>query len=546
LEVLEERLTPSTYTVTDANDTAGSANDVTLRYAINQAVSKKDQNAVINFSNALAGQAITLSLTDSNNGYGPTAFVVNNARITIDGSKAPGLVISGNNALRPFAVTGNASLTLKNLTVQGGLAQGGAGGNGNAPGFGYSWGGGGGGGAGLGGAVYDDGGGFTAEGVTFTNNKAQGGQGATSFTSGFSVRGAGGGGLDVPGQNSVNGGAGGGSGGRGGWYADGGAGGFGGDRDRIGGGGGYGGFGGGDGTYYGSGGGGGGMGGAIFANSGKVTLINDTFTANTAQGGAGYYNGTGYGGAVFDRNGTLLALFDTFSSNTATGLKRGTDVYVLSDGSGTQASATLVDDILGQTSSDLWDFYAGYNNGGTAPNLSGSNNDLVRNQPGTGGGLPASAVISNADPLLSPLANNGGPTQTMAIASIYPAYQAGIPINGITTDQRGVVRSATIPSLGAYEPPKPRTTPTNSGPPASSGPAPTSPGLVGLTIDEFKLAVDSILAAVESTLQMPHASLDAAIAQLQATIANDPMHTLEGQFFRLLGEMAALNALRES
>ena len=44
LEVLEERLTPSTYTVTDAKDTAGNANDVTLRYAISQAVSNKDTN----------------------------------------------------------------------------------------------------------------------------------------------------------------------------------------------------------------------------------------------------------------------------------------------------------------------------------------------------------------------------------------------------------------------------------------------------------------------------------------------------------------------
>src|SRR5262249_17379784 len=95
LEALEERLTPSTYTVSDASDTAGSASDVTLRYAINQAVSNKDTNAVIGFSSALAGQTLTLSQNDSSsaNIYGPTAFVVNNAAITIDGSKAPGLVL---------------------------------------------------------------------------------------------------------------------------------------------------------------------------------------------------------------------------------------------------------------------------------------------------------------------------------------------------------------------------------------------------------------------------------------------------------------------
>ena len=112
LEPLEDRLTPSTYTVTDASDAAGSANDVTLRFAISQAVSTQDQNAVINFSSTLAGQTITLSQNDTSaaNIYGPTAFVVNNAKITIDGSNAPGLVLNGNNALRLLAVTNTASL----------------------------------------------------------------------------------------------------------------------------------------------------------------------------------------------------------------------------------------------------------------------------------------------------------------------------------------------------------------------------------------------------------------------------------------------------
>src|SRR5215469_10874338 len=168
LECLEERLTPSNYTVTDASDTAGSASDVTLRYAINQAVSNKDTNAVIDFSSALAGKTLTLSQNDSSsaNIYGPTAFVVNNAKIVIDGSKAPGLVLNGNDDIRLFAVTNTATLQLEYLTVEGGLASGGS--------SGTTFGshrilrrisGGGGGGAGLGGAVYDDGGGFVAVAV---------------------------------------------------------------------------------------------------------------------------------------------------------------------------------------------------------------------------------------------------------------------------------------------------------------------------------------------------------------------------------------------
>jgi hypothetical protein len=44
LEALEERLIPSNDTVTDVSDKAGGASDVTLRYAISQAVSNKDTN----------------------------------------------------------------------------------------------------------------------------------------------------------------------------------------------------------------------------------------------------------------------------------------------------------------------------------------------------------------------------------------------------------------------------------------------------------------------------------------------------------------------
>ncbi len=55
LEALEERLTPSTYGVTDASD-------VLLRYSIAQAISNHDPNTVIGFSSALAGQTITSGL----------------------------------------------------------------------------------------------------------------------------------------------------------------------------------------------------------------------------------------------------------------------------------------------------------------------------------------------------------------------------------------------------------------------------------------------------------------------------------------------------
>ncbi|WP_223847121.1 T9SS type A sorting domain-containing protein [Hymenobacter montanus] len=53
------------------------------------------------------------------------------------------------------------------------------------------------------------------------------------------------------------------------------------------------------------------------------------------------------------------------------------------------------------------------------------------------------------DPLLSPLANNGGPTQTMALRAGSPAIDAG-GSSCPATDQRGLVRVGAC-DIGAYE-----------------------------------------------------------------------------------------------
>jgi hypothetical protein len=490
LDVLEERLTPSTYIVNDASDTPGSSADVTLPYAISQALNAGG-DSTIEFSPSLSGQTITLSQAGSNNTYGPTAFIISNANITIDGYNAPGLVISGDNSLRPFAVTNTGSLTLEYLTVEDGLAQGGAGGDADQT---SGNGGGGGGGAGLGGGVFVDAGGvFTAQGVTFTNNSAQGGSGG-SFSSGSldnPTTGGGGGGMGVDGQDysagggggtngsakpgsfgsggnagtgagspggagGFGGGGGGGGGGSGGPnHNAGGAGGFGGggggggDKDGGGGTKGGGGFGGGSGgngdkSTGGGGGGGGGMGGAIFSNAGTLTLVNDTFTGNTAAGGQGgkhASNGSGDGGAVFALNGNLMATFDTFSVNSA---GQGTDVYVLSEGAGNQADAYFINDILASSNQN----FVAYNfDGGIFPNMMGSEDNVVTGNDG----LPFSAVISSKDPGLSSLGDYGGPTPTMTINDNSSAFGQGTPYTAYTTDQRGYTRP-TNPSLGAFDP----------------------------------------------------------------------------------------------
>ena len=60
--------------------------------------------------------------------------------------------------------------------------------------------------------------------------------------------------------------------------------------------------------------------------------------------------------------------------------------------------------------------------------------------------------LINTDPLLGPLADNGGPTQTMALLPGSPAINAGVAVPGVTTDQRGVTRpQGNATDIGAFE-----------------------------------------------------------------------------------------------
>jgi Bacterial Ig-like domain (group 3)/IPT/TIG domain len=501
---------PVTYVVT--NSDYNPAETGTLGYAIAEANSYDNGDVTITFD-LPDNSTIALAAGDQDptSTYGPTAYVIsgNPANVTIDGSGAPGLTIDGSGSQRLFAVTSTASLTLEDLTVSGGLAQGFAGGSGQA-------GGGGGGGAGLGGAVYDDGGLFTAEGVTFTNDVARGGNGGNA-SSGSEDTGGGGGGLGGAGQSGSSGGLGGTNGGgnggvdndddattgaNGGFGGGGGGGGYGstganGGRAGFGGGGGGGGgysgqeaYGGGGGSgdfsagrggsgaidAGGGGGGGSGLGGGIFCNGGSLTLVNDTFTGDTAAGGAGGNgvssagssdgeSGNGYGGAVFAVNGTMSATFVTFSGNTAQdgagNALDGTDVYVLnaSAGAGVRGDGTFdgtfVDDILGQSSAVKSDFASSDGVTLTAEyDLVSNNNPVEVEDPG----LPTNGpgMLIGVDPKLGALLSNGGPTPTMALMPGSPALAMGITADfpgtqtPITTDQRGDARAAT-PDLGAYE-----------------------------------------------------------------------------------------------
>ena len=75
-----------------------------------------------------------------------------------------------------------------------------------------------------------------------------------------------------------------------------------------------------------------------------------------------------------------------------------------------------------------------------------------------GSGLAAGPTILTGNPLLAPLADNGGPTKTMALLPGSPAIDAAPVIPGLDTDQRGFSRNrdgdsiaGAQPDIGAYE-----------------------------------------------------------------------------------------------
>jgi CSLREA domain-containing protein len=163
-------------------------------------------------------------------------------------------------------------------------------------------------------------------------------------------------------------------------------------------------------------------GGAI-VDAGTLTMTNSTVSGNTAVG-----TGGSVGGGIIIRPGSTTVLTsDTFAGNSA---NNGADIE-------TEASAlTITDTIMG-----------------TGCLLEGPVTDGGHNlDAGSSCGFNASSDLRNTNPQLGPLANNGGPTPTLALAPGSPAIDAGgtCPAADGGTDQRGLPRFTPC-DIGAYE-----------------------------------------------------------------------------------------------
>jgi hypothetical protein len=398
--------------------------------------------------------------------------ITNTLDTVLDGSGHQ-ITISGSNACRVFFVNSNVNLTLVNLTIANGLSANGGGiyneGTLNAtncrfvantaqgapgadftvpasPGQ-----------DGSGGAVYNSGA-LNIIGCLFAGNSACGGaggwgQGGFIDTYAGGVGGAGNGGaicnlglLAVSGStfwcNSAFGGLGG-CGGSGGMYgvppipgATGGAGGA-------------------------------GNGSALF-NGGSASLVNSTFALNSgsgAEGGAGgdggslpisppggAYGGNGGGGGsafgtICGNDQLLTNCTLAFNSGYAGGGGPGGAAGGPSGQPGSSGSPGAAFGCLGggQLVNTLLASNVPLNCSGTI--------DAGHNLSSDGScGFTGIGSLNNIDPKLGPLADNGGPTPTMALLPGSPAIDAGDTSVAPATDQRGFPRPAGLAAdIGAYE-----------------------------------------------------------------------------------------------
>jgi CSLREA domain-containing protein len=161
----------------------------------------------------------------------------------------------------------------------------------------------------------------------------------------------------------------------------------------------------------GPGGGAGGPGGAIY-NQATLTITNSTFVDNHTVA-----SDVGRGGAIFN-TGQLLLKSSTLVGNSA---------YAAGGGIDNQGTAALANTIVAGSSS------LGGNCSGA---LAASSTSNMADDSSCG---PGFTQVTLTDLMLGPLADNGGPTQTIALARGSVAIDAGnnAAARGLLNDQRG-------------------------------------------------------------------------------------------------------------
>jgi hypothetical protein len=221
--------------------------------------------------------------------------------------------------------------------------------------------------------------------------------------------------------------------------------------------------------------GGGARGGAIFADGGTMIINTATFANNFATGGDGGdggqtdgglncgnhgAGGLAFGGAIANNAATLNIKHATISLNSAqagnTGVNQGganKPPRLVAEGAGGgvrvgPAGATFENTIVAANTAanGLGDATGAPTPG---PNVDGTVTSNGHNLLGVATdatGFTGPGDQTGANPLLAALADNGGPTQTMALTPGSPAIDAGVAA-GASFDQRGRPRTFDDPGV---------------------------------------------------------------------------------------------------
>ena len=231
-------------------------------------------------------------------------------------------------------------------------------------------------------------------------------------------------------------------------------------------------------------------GGGVRNSVGTLTITNSIISGNTASGGGGGLHnnfgngtvsivgstisgnnapGTTGGGGIFNTGSTVTLTNSTVSGNMAAGNGGGllgnffqlvytTIAFNQANGCGGVCTASGV---------SARNSIIARNVAANSPDFTGELTSMGYNLIGNTSGMVISGGpedIVNVDPLLGPLANNGGPTNTHALLLGSPAIDKASAVAGITTDQRGRPRPAdrgSVPNapggngsdIGAFETP---------------------------------------------------------------------------------------------
>lgn len=162
----------------------------------------------------------------------------------------------------------------------------------------------------------------------------------------------------------------------------------------------------------------GGDGGGIFTQ-GPLHMVNSTVSNNIAgDGGSGTQGGGlgGYGGGIYNQN-FLNITNCTIAENQTQGFFPGLGggIYNFTGGTVTLKNTLIANNTVPTD--------------GSGPDLSGTFNssdyNLIKNTSGATINGATAHNLTGVNPLLGPLANNGGPTQTQGLLSGSPALDAG-------------------------------------------------------------------------------------------------------------------------